>query len=51
MSDRLTIVIHLPQSVPAVADLMDFVNERWPGATLDVDGPDGWTIYVPADER
>ena len=48
MSDTLSVIVHLPQTVDAVASLLKAVHDIWPEATLDVNGP--WKIEVPADE-
>ena len=48
MSDTLSVIVHLPQPVDAVASLMSAVHDIWPDATLDVSGP--WKIEVPASE-
>lgn len=43
----LTIVVHLPQPLPKVVELIRTVSEVWPGATF-VGGLD--RLEIPADE-
>ncbi len=44
----LTIVVHLPQPLPKVVELIRTASELWPNATF-VGGLDRWEI--PADEH
>ena len=46
---RLTITIHLPAPLPAVADVLHVVTRHWPTATVDLSGPDGWRVDLRED--
>lgn len=44
-SDRLTIVVHLPQTLAKVAELLRTVGEEWPHVVVN-----GNRVEIPADE-
>jgi hypothetical protein len=48
MSDTFTVIVHLPQPIDAVSNLLRTIHENWPDAVIDVTG--AWKIEVPACE-
>lgn len=46
-SGRLTIVIHLPQSLDDVGRILENIAKHWPDAVVDTSHADGWHIEIP----